>query len=193
MKSVLVYGDSNTWGQTAEHSRYDYDVLWTSQLCYSFHIYSAGVSGRIAGSYDNVPPVKRGKDSFVVVYRQAFPVDAVIIALGTNDIKQKYDIDTNDIIVDLLWYVDQVESLIDYNHNTLEPKILFVLPPNFDQDKFEGSENKRRDIIKSMQASGYETLSLGDIGMSNDGVHFSAKGHQQVAYAVRLKLKELGL
>lgn len=193
MKTILVYGDSNTWGQTSESSRYEYKDRWTSQLGDDYHVYSAGVSGRIAGSYSNVPSTKRGKDSFEVVYRQAFPVNVVIIALGTNDIKQKYDIDTNDIIVDLLWYVDQLEALTDYNDNALAPRVLFLLPPNFDQGKFEGSEAKRQEIIKSMQASGCETLHLEEIDIGDDGVHFSVRGQQQVAEAVRLKLKELGL
>jgi lysophospholipase L1-like esterase len=140
-----------------------------------------------------VPAVKRGKDSFEVVYRQAFPVDAVIIALGTNDIKAKYDIDTNDIIVDLLWYVDQLESLTDYNGNSISPKVLFLLPPKFDQAKFEGSEEKRQELNKSIQASGYESVLVEEVDLTEDGVHFSEKGHQQVAEAVRVKLKELGL
>lgn len=193
MKTVLVYGDSNTWGQTSQHTRYEHEARWTSQLGDDLNIYSAGVSGRVAGSYDHVPAVKRGKDSFEVVYRQAFPVDAVIIALGTNDIKSKYDIDTNDIIVDLLWYVDQLESLTDYNGNTLAPKLLFLLPPNFDTEKFEGDEQKRQELNESIQSSGYESILVDDVGLSEDGVHFSEEGHKQVAEAVRVKLKELGL
>lgn len=197
MKTILVYGDSNTWGQAPGHVRYEHKDRWTTKLENllgdDYTVYSAGVSGRVAGSYENVPAVKRGKDSFEVVYRQAFPVDVVVIALGTNDIKEKYKIETNNIILDLLWYVDQLEELKDYNDNKLTPKVLFLLPTNFDTSLFEGNEEKRQEINKSMRLSGYETVLVGDVSLIDDGVHFSEQGHTQIAQAVYEKLKEMGL
>jgi lysophospholipase L1-like esterase len=197
MTTVLVYGDSNTWGQTARSNRYDYDKLWTTKLQQHFDgevkVYSAGVSGRIAGSYDHVPAVKRGKDSFEVVYRQAFPVDTVIIALGTNDIKDKYDISADNIVRDLAWYAEQLNTWTAYDDTELSPHVLFVLPPNFDQQKFQGSETKRQEVMQQMENAGYTTLRLDDIEMGQDGVHFSEAGHTQAARLIYDKLKEMAL
>lgn len=195
MTTVLVYGDSNTWGQTAQSTRYDYDKRWTTKLQHHFdgevQVYSAGVSGRIAGNYDHVPAVKRGKDSFEVVYRQAFPVYTVIIALGTNDIKDKYDISVDNIVRDLAWYAEQLNTWTAYDDTELSPHVLFVLPPNFDQQKFQGSETKRLEVIQQMEDAGYTTLLLDDLEMGQDGVHFSEVGHEQMATAVYEKLKEM--
>lgn len=194
MTAVLVYGDSNTWGQTAQNTRYEIEKRWTTILQKHFSrevsVYSAGVSGRIAGSYAHVPAVKRGKDSFEVVYRQSFPVDTVIIALGTNDIKDKYSISVEDIVRDLSWYVEQLSTWTAYDDTKLSPSVIFVLPPNFDKDKFQGSETKRQEVIRRMKQAGYTTLLPGYIEMGEDGVHFSENGHNQMAREVYEKLKE---
>ena len=195
MKSILVYGDSNTWGQTSKSRRYDYEKRWTSiveeKLGGEFKVYSAGVSGRIAGSHHNVPKVKCGKDAFEVVYRQAFPVDLVIIALGTNDIKNKYDLSADTIVEDLEWYSLQLADLQGYDVSRLEPKLLYLLPPNFDTDKFDGDESKRQQIIEQMNAKSYSTVVADNTDMSEDGVHFSESGHFQFAQIVSKKIKEL--
>ena len=197
MKTILVYGDSNTWGQTSDDSRYQTDERWTSVLKKSlgeeYEVVSAGLSGRIAGSYEIVEPIKRGKDSFEVIYRQAFPIDLLIISLGTNDIKDRYDISAEDISQDLLWYSEKVKEWKDYKERDLSPQILYILPANFDEMKFSGSVAKKRQIIQILQSLNREFIVPENIDVSEDGVHFSAKGHLQMANIVSNKLKEMNI
>ena len=195
MKTILLYGDSNTWGQNAQSGRYQYEVRWSSQLQSllgdRYEVYSAGLSGRAAGDHDVIPTLKQGKRSFEVVYRQVFPIEVAVIALGTNDIKRKYDLSVKTIFNDLEWYAEQLSTLRAYDDSPLSPAVVFLLPPNFDTDKFGGDEMKRQEIIAMMERKNYQVIAADDIEMSSDGVHFSEKGHTQIAHLVHKKLMEM--
>ena len=199
MKSMLIYGDSNTWGKDAGNSRYPREYRWVmrlqQQLGEEWDVIAAGLSGRTAGSHTQIEPLKRGKETFEVVYRQAFPLDVVIIALGSNDIKDKYNLSSEQIVEDLLWYAKWLEQAKNYNENLAHMALLFVAPPNFvyNHEGFTGNEQKRQDIIQRLQHSGYEVVIENDIDLSADGVHFSLKGHEQMTEAVHKKIKEMGV
>ncbi len=198
MKTILIYGDSNTWGQSSHlGGRYDYETRWVSKLKTllgtGFDIVPAGLSGRIAGSYTNVEDIKRGKDAFEVVYRQTFPLDVAIIALGTNDLKDKYSISTAQIADDIEWYKKALEEWTDYAGKRLCSKVLCIAPPNFIEGLLEADEARRTDLNKQLQARFDNLLVLDEIDMSEDGVHFSEERHRQMAEAVYKKLKEMGL
>lgn len=199
MSTILIYGDSNTWGQDAYLQRYQEAVRWVAQLGQklgpNYRVVPAGLSGRVAGNSSAIVPIKRGKDSFELVYRQTFPVDVVIIALGTNDIKEKYNISAATIVDDLLWYKQKVEHLTDYTGKPLRPKVLYIAPPNCicGTVHFAGDEAKRRAIITGLQANNVDMVTAEDIDLSEDGVHFSPKGHIRRAEIVYDKLKEMKL
>ncbi|MBP9853098.1 MAG: hypothetical protein QG629_618 [Patescibacteria group bacterium] len=199
MKTILVYGDSNTWGQNESSERYPYQVRWVNQLTAKlgseYCVIPAGLSGRVAGSHEVVEPQKRGKDSFEVVYKQAFPLDVLIVALGSNDIKEKYDLTSEQITADLLWYAESLQEATDYTGQPVRPLVLFVAPPNFvySQNGFTGDEQKRQAVISGLTEAGQEVVVANSIGLSEDGVHFSPKGHDQMAMKVYEKLKEMGV
>lgn len=196
MKQIFVFGDSNTWGQTSANSRYEFDARWinilSQKLGSGYDVYDAGLSGRVAGDHPSVPPIKRGKDAFEYVYRQTVPVDILIVALGTNDVKKKYDISAKDVCNDLFWYKETALSFKNYDGTDFNGTILYVLPPNFDADKFDGDEAKRKAINEMMKSSGVNFIELNDLSLSEDGVHFSKIGHSQMADAVFSKLQEDG-
>lgn len=199
MKTILVYGDSNTWGQTDASDRYAREVRWvtllTNKLGADYEVVPAGLSGRVAGASRLVPPQKRGRAAFEVVYTQAFPTDLVIVALGTNDLKPKYALSSDQVTEDLFWYAETLAKTTDYRGQSLHPTILFIAPPNFiySESGFNGDETKRQEIIAGLKRSRYKALILQDVDLSTDGVHFSPTGHQQMAEAVYNKLKEMGI
>ncbi|HMH70232.1 MAG TPA: hypothetical protein VK502_02440, partial [Candidatus Saccharimonadales bacterium] len=99
MKRLLCYGDSNTWGQ-AQHQvgmskRIASDRQWPQILQHLLFneclIIQEGLGGRVAGDFDTEKSYYNGKTSYEVVLRSAAPVDLVIIALGTNDLKVRYE------------------------------------------------------------------------------------------------------
>lgn len=92
MKHILCYGDSNTWGfipGTGE--RYDERTRWTgilaSLLGEGWCIHEDGLNART--SVFDVPfkPFLNGLPTFPAALVAQKPLDAVVISLGTNDLK----------------------------------------------------------------------------------------------------------
>ena len=98
MKKILIYGDSNTWGDNFFlGKRIDDDKQWANilqkKLESEYKVIQEGLPGRIAGNFDIEEPYKNGKDSFLSIYKSHAPIDILIIALGSNDLQIKYNKD----------------------------------------------------------------------------------------------------
>ena len=121
MKKILIYGDSNTWGDNfITGERIPDDKQWPHILeanLKDYKILQEGLPGRIAGDYEDIKKYKNGKDSFLSTFRVNAPVDIVIIALGTNDLQLRYDKSSDEVIKILKWYkeaiLNQFEDLED--------------------------------------------------------------------------------
>ena len=181
MKKILVYGDSNTWGDNfIEGSRIPDDKQWVNILREKY---------------------KNGKDTFLSTFRTNAPVDIVIISLGTNDLQIKYNKTAQQIIDDLNWYKEVLEesfSDIDdkkkYFNNKM-PRIIYILPINFDYKVNasvvfnEKSESKRQEIIKYF--SKYDNVIVGnDLELFDDGIHLNYEGHKKMSELVEDFLNE---
>ena len=91
MKKVLVYGDSNVWGDNFITSiRLDDDKQWINivqkNVGNKFKMLQEGLPGRIAGSYEVDKKFKNGKDTYLSIFRTCAPVDIIIILSTLNDI-----------------------------------------------------------------------------------------------------------
>ena len=204
MKNVLLYGDSNIWGDNfITGCRIPLEKQWAyilkDKLQGSYEVFGEGLPGRVAGNEDKDKPYKNGKDSFMAIFRTKAPLDVVIIALGTNDLQIKYNRSSNEIIEDLLWYKSKIVELFSdledrkkYFKNNQMPRIIYILPPNFDyKDRAsivldETSEKKRQDIINYfvVNKDNYETILFQDAVLFEDGIHFNYDDHQKIATIV---------
>ncbi len=203
MKNVLLYGDSNVWGDNfITGCRIPKEKQWTNLLREKTHgkyeIYQEGLPGRVAGDEEEEKVYKNGKDTFMAIFRTHAPLDIIIVALGTNDLQIKYDRSTENIIKDLLWYKEIVEELYQdeedrkkYFKNAKMPKIIYILPPNFDYKKRacvvlnHDSEKKRQEIIGYFSSNEkIETLLFNDAHLFEDGIHFNYEDHEKMAKLV---------
>lgn len=203
MKKILIYGDSNTWGDNfITGERIPEEKQWVNILRTKYEnkyrFFQEGLPGRIAGNEETIKTYKNGKDTFISTFRTNAPVDKIIIALGTNDLQIKYQKTKDKIIEDLLWYKKQIEeSYADledqkkYFNDKKLPEIIYILPINFDyQDKAsvifdKESEEKRQQIIKEFQKD--KTLKIivaNDLELFDDGIHLNYQGHEQMASLV---------
>lgn len=203
MQKILVYGDSNTWGDNfITGKRISEEKQWVNILrkkyINKYQFFQEGLPGRIAGDDEKIKTYKNGKSTFVSTFRTNAPVDKVIIALGTNDLQLKYQKSKGQIVADLLWYKDQIEA----SYNDLEdqqkyfndkklPEIIYILPINFDyQDKAsvifdKESEEKRQQIINEFKSiKDIKIISANDLELFEDGIHLDYKGHEQMASLV---------
>lgn len=208
MKKVLVYGDSNVWGDNFITSiRLDDDKQWVNivqqKFDNKFKMLQEGLPGRIAGSYEINKKFKNGKDTYLSIFRTCAPVDIIIIALGTNDLQLKYNRSSKDIINDLLWYEEIIKEEFEEEDNKKKyfvdmklPQFIYILPPNFDYIKDasvifdEDREKTRQEIIEYFKNNNKVYISSNDISLVEDGIHYSCEGHKQMAELIGGLLKD---
>jgi lysophospholipase L1-like esterase len=200
MKIILVYGDSNTWGQMAYGNRYPYEQRWTNilqqKLGDDYDVVQSGICGRTAGTYDVSEKRHRGDDAFEYAYLTSYPYQCIVIALGTNDLKAQFEASAGQIFENLAWYTTVIDKLEQSDEKKFgkksNPSILYVLPPNFDTAKSpDRDEEKRRALISLFKDSSFDFVEANELEMSEDGIHFAASAHNKLAEIVHNKLKEV--
>ncbi len=209
MKNILIYGDSNTWGDNfITGIRIPFDKRWPNilqkKLGNEYRIFQEGLPGRVAGNCDVEKKFKNGKDTFIATFRTQAPVDVIIIALGTNDLQIKYNRKVEDIIEDLEWYTkilmemfNDEDDKIKYFNNKF-PDIIYILPSNFDYlDKasvvFDSdSEKKRKIIIDYFRNKKYNIIYSDEMSLFDDGLHFDYATHERMALLVGKRLTDNG-
>lgn len=200
MKHILVYGDSNVWGSTEydEHGRLNRDERWAGRvrnlLGDDFEIIEAGYPGRCAGSFEKARERDKdydGHEHYEIIFKSATPIDLVIIALGTNDLKKKYERSTETIVDDLLWFEGRTHYMEDYNGKL--PEFLYILPPKAENQVgwFEMDEDERKKLITLMKEKVENWVDLDTVALTGDGVHFSVEGHEDIANRVVEKIRSM--
>jgi len=188
MKRILCYGDSNTRGSIGNGQRLDDMKQWPNILQRllgdQYWIVQEGLGGRVAGALDE-RVYMNGLTSFEVAYRSAWPVDLVIIALGTNDLKAKYDRDAQDIADDLRTYEQEIKRLETVQDKNV--KILYMYPENHPQAK----AGSWAELTKLMGQFNLPVINLGEVLKGPDGLHFSEAGHEMVARKLKDKVEEM--
>ena len=206
MKSILAFGDSNTWGlvpgsKTLE--RYPDTVRWTGILQKSVsdtRIIEEGLCGRTTVFEDALRPGRKGVASLSISLESQCPVDAVILMLGTNDCKAFYNVTPETIGLGIEQCVNEIEKYIS------PEKILLISPiqlgadvwkpekdPEFDRSSVETSRCLKG--VYSRIAGKYKTafLAASDYARADeaDDEHLNEEGHRQLANAVLTKLNEM--
>ncbi len=201
MKRILVYGDSNVWGD-GPHGRLpdvqQWPVILQKKLGGQFKVAQEGLSGRFAGGFTyEKKPYYSGQAHFEPIFRTASPVDLVILMLGTNDLnKPRYGRNISQIADDILWYEKKASEMIDESESM--PKFIYVLPCNFDQSVIGSQRDdvffddvERKAVNEQVKRANVNYVEFDNIDLSDDGAHFSQIGHQQMADAVFAKINEI--
>ncbi|MBQ4217150.1 MAG: acylhydrolase, partial [Clostridiales bacterium] len=102
MKTVLCYGDSNTYGyDPATGGRYDADTRWPCVLGRilgdGYEVVEEGCNGRTTVFDDPNDDWKIGLDYIKGIVCSHRPVDILVIMLGSNDMKICYGASCEDI------------------------------------------------------------------------------------------------
>lgn len=131
-KTILCYGDSNTWGNVPRSdNRYPRSVRWTGVLQKllgeEYEVISEGLCGRTFVAEDVAKPHRTGTTHLRAILESADPIECVIVMLGTNDIKTTYNLSA----VTIASHLEETIKLIQSPNNELEkvPNIVVVCPP----------------------------------------------------------------
>lgn len=206
-KTVLCFGDSNTYGTKPDRSgRYGADERWTGllqqQLGEDHYIIEEGLGGRTTDldHYDPQKPSRNGFDYFKACIDSHTPLDVIIIMLGTNDLKTVYDRSAEDVVQALQQYPEYVRAFYE-SKKIPQPKVLIVSPPymNAHATKFiesmptpgiydEKSAQKTKEFAEPMKRMAEETdCAFFDAGpiteTGDDGCHITLESHRKLADA----------
>ena len=199
MRTILCYGDSNTWGyDPATRARFPPHVRWTgvlaTRLGAEYRVVEEGLNGRTTRWDDPLEPGRNGLTSLRPCIDSHQPLDLIIIMLGTNDLKRRFDLSASDIAqsaADLAAMAWRFAHGPDGSH----AQILLVAPPavstltEFDQ-MFDGAHEKSRQFSHYYRlAAGWHHLPFFDAGSvivssEKDGIHFDAEEHRKLGEAL---------
>ena len=132
-KSILCYGDSNTFGyRPTDSRRYPWGVRWTSLLAErlgeEFQVIEAGLNSRTTVIDDDIEKDRNGWKTIDLVLEMNWPLDLVILMLGTNDMKVRYQAQAVDIAEGARSIVREIRRLHQEIRPDWMPQILLVSP-----------------------------------------------------------------
>lgn len=195
MKTVLCFGDSNTWGyEPGTGLRYDDSIRWTSMtqslLNSEIKLIEAGLNGRTTNSEDETREFRRGTALLKLYLESCRPLSLVVISLGTNDLKASLSLSIEEIKSGARALCQQA---LDFDYAPYDkPAILLVAPaplvnsPELDEE-FENAIPTSRKLATAYyqlcQELDIQFLDAGRVVKTSpvDGVHWDADSHHDFA------------
>lgn len=212
-RRIVCFGDSNTWGYNPESgSRYSDDIRWTKllekKLGGDYRIIEEGQNGRTIANPDPWEwGTKCGMDQILPILESHMPMEALVIMLGSNDLKSKFGLPAPDIAGSLQNMLKSVRGHLRYYLNNPDLKILIIAPPalgdNFASSPFAEFFDADSVVQKSKDISKWFELVAGQFGCEFldatsqvtagdvDSLHLSPEGHAKLAELVYQKLKSM--
>jgi lysophospholipase L1-like esterase len=219
-RTILCYGDSNTWGYVLQSftdkditlSRYSRDKRWTgilqSLLGNDYYIIEEGLNGRTTNIDYQIPPDRNGKHYLAPCLYSHAPIDLVILALGGNDLKVYFNRSVMDIKRGMTELIDIIQ-LSKYGQDMQRaPQVLVVPPPiplpiaeKFCDEKgtlvFEGAIDKAKALVElyselSNRENCYFLDSSRCVFPSElDGLHLDEENHAELASQIADKINSI--
>jgi lysophospholipase L1-like esterase len=208
VRRILCFGDSNTWGSNpATRARFPADVRWTGVLAKTlgvkYEIIEEGLRGRSMVFDDPLLPHRNGSRYLAPCILSHQPIDAIVIMLGTNDLKNRFGVSAAEIAVGMKELVRIVRTIPLEGPSDKMPEILIVSPPMLGKRKpdfvaqFSGADEKSKGLGAAMAAMAAElkvpfldvapVVTTGD----HDGVHFPPKEHAKLGKVVAQAVEKL--
>lgn len=194
MKTIVCYGDSNTWGDPpGGEGRYPWDIRWPGVLQgllgSEFRVIEEGLNGRTTAIDDPTSDHRNGLTYLPVAIETHSPIDLFIIMLGTNDLKKRFGLSAPTIATGLEKLVQLSKS---YGENV--KATLIISPPSIVQssdggfrtefsDSFETSRELALHYERVAKSYGCHFLNGGTVAVPSeiDGIHLDARNHAALA------------
>lgn len=213
VRRIMCFGDSLTWGWVpvegaAPSERYPSQVRWTgvlaAELGEGHEIIEEGLSGRtVAG--DHTDDRLAAAPYLPAALATHFPLDLVIMMLGTNDTKAFLHREPYDIAASMSILVGQVTGSAGGVGTSYEaPRLLLVAPPPVTEIThpwwqtiwFEGPEKTRKLAPAYAALADFAGIDFFDAGTvistdGVDGVHFTEQNNRDLGLALTAKVREV--
>lgn len=211
MRSVLCYGDSNTYGQTSADrpaERFGPTERWPGimrgLLGPGWMVIEEGLSGRTTVSDDPIEgELRNGRRYLAPCLLSHRPLDALILMLGTNDLKVRFNKPASEIAMGVRVLIEDIRGL-GLNRLGVMPEVLLVSPPPTKADLggwepvFAGGHEKSLQLAaeyeKVADAMEVHFFDAGSAvtGYADDGFHLDLKGHQELGDAMARQVELIG-
>lgn len=199
MKTILCYGDSNTWGYNpASGQRFSEENRWPGVLAGTlgtgYRVLAEGLNGRTTVWDDPIELHKNGASYLPPCLESHKPLDMVVIMLGTNDLKVRFGVPACDIAGGAGVLVDIARGSACGPGGTA-PQVLLIAPPPVSSlsgfaEAFEGAEEKSARFAPLYEAvarsRGVGFLDAGSVVVSStiDGIHLELDQQRALGEAI---------
>lgn len=206
MKTILCYGDSNTWGyDPVTRDRFPGDTRWTGVLRLAlgdeYAVIEEGLNGRTTVWDDPIEGYKNGYTYLIPCLETHRPLDVIVLMLGTNDLKKRFSVSAFDIAAGAGVLVDAILRSRSAPGGGA-PRVLLLAPPPVTTltdfaEMFEGAEARSRRFAAHYRRvaaeRGVDFLDAGAVIVSSDldGIHFEAAEHRKLGLAVAAEVRRL--
>ncbi len=207
---ILCFGDSNTHGTPADdpdYVRLPANRRWTgvlqAMLGDGFDVVEEGLNGRTTDTdYDDRPGCN-GREYFVPCLQTHHPLEAVVIMLGTNDLKSCFDRTAQDIAEALSGYLDDIPANIA-DRRGRAPATILVSPiwiddaapwyrdrtsAGFDRRGVQRSRELGEEIRRLASDRGALYADASQVARAGgDGLHLTLDSHPLLAELIAAKV-----
>jgi len=205
-KTILCYGDSNTWGYIPNRlclklQRYAYRARWPSllqaHLGTGYHVIAEGLNGRTTDLDYAIAPDRNGKRYLPICLYSHAPIDLVILALGGNDLKTYFNRSAAEIR-DGLAELIQIIQTSNYGKNFHGAPAILILAQSIPlpiAEKlsdpngtlvFKNAVAKAKQLVELYAQLAKETscyfldINKEIFPSKLDGIHLTKQGHKQL-------------
>jgi len=205
---ILCYGGSNTWGHTPDESffRYPANIRWTGllqkKLGDKFEIIEEGLNGRTTVLDDPKKEGRNGRTYLIPCINSQNPLDLVILMLGTNDLKERFNRSPEQISKNIEELIIIIKKL-SVNEDSKLTKVLLISPA-FMKDNckvpkagMKGTEAKTKQFAKFYrEVAGRQKCEFIDIAQylqpsDIDGSHLGKEAHAKIAEVLEEKIRTI--
>jgi lysophospholipase L1-like esterase len=218
MKNILCYGDSNTHGtRPIDFDMLDVDFIpstyryppekrWTTilqnELGEDYNIIVEGLNGRNTVFDDPVEGIHKNGSTYLIPCLESHaPLDLVMVALGTNDLKNRFSVTAFEIAMGIGVLIDIIKKSGSGPGGSC-PEILIVCPPplgklsHLSQILIGGQEKSReldKNFKKVAKLNSCHYFNLGGLikTSSKDGVHYDEEELVKIGKSLAVKVKEI--
>ena len=211
MRTILCFGDSNTHGQVPGGTpldRYGLHERWPGVMARAlgdgWHVIEEGLSGRTTVRDDPIEGAhKNGRTYLRPCLQSQMQLDLVIIMLGTNDLKARFNQPASEVAMGIGCLVHDIKELLPGRGGTV-PEIMVVSPPPMLDDIkewrgiFAGGPEKSRQLAMEFEiiADSLEVhfFDAGSVASCDpiDGFHINREAHAALGLALAREVEAIG-
>jgi lysophospholipase L1-like esterase len=207
VRTVLCFGDSNTWGYVpGTGERLPRHERWPGRLAEAlgpeWHVVEEGLRGRTATLDSPIAAGRRGLDYLWPCLESHAPLDVVVLFLGTNDVADRYGLPAADAAAAIARLAQIVLRAPEVGVDGQPPRVLLVAPPPLGRvdpaGGFASAPGKLERLAQHLREEaallGCGFLELGTVVRAYsdiDAVHFDPADQPAVAQAVEAAIRSL--